>query len=398
MAAQATEYREVNTTVKADDILKHIENGEDIYLQDCRIVGELDVSKINLITIPNPNFKNPDHDLNKSDKEFLLDLALYSQNENYLVIKKNITIKNSIIEDKLNFSNVLFVNSVNFQGTNFNYYPEFRNIVFHGPADFQYSKFNSYADFYGTKFSNKTDFRSTTFNNDTDFNSCFFYDPVNFDYANFNGDAYFMITFFLNSSSFMYTNFKGSVNFVWTIFDAPADFRFTKFNPSAAFTGPATTENITTSAESCEFFTKYFKSEARYEDADNIYYNYRKNNQNEKDWTNPTKWTDILVQLICGYGLRPFNVLYFGGFLILLFSIIYFKGQGISKLSDKTEQKSRVLFWDALYFSISTFTTLGSVDWYPEDKYRKWVTFEGLLGWVMLGIFMATLTNVIIRA
>jgi uncharacterized protein YjbI with pentapeptide repeats len=393
----ASEYREINNEVTAEEVLQHIENGEDINITNCIIVGKLDVSKINLITVHNPNF-NPKQDLNESENEQLLDLIWSSQPENYVVIEKNITIKNSIIEDKLNFSNVLFVNSVNFQGTKFNYFPEFRNIVFHGPADFKDATFNSYADFYGTRFTNETDFGLTTFNNSTDFVGCVFYGPVRFYGADFNDDADFMVTLFLNSSTFEYTNFKGSVNFVWTIFDAPADFRYTKFNQFADFSGPETTENITTSAETCEFFTKYYKSEARYEDADNIYYNYRKERQNEKDLTNPTKWTDILDQLICGYGLRPFNTLYFGGFLILLFSIIYFKGQGICRLSDIREQRSRVLFWDALYFSISTFTTVGSVDWYPENKFRKWVTFEGILGWIMLGIFMATLTNVMIRS
>ena len=32
---QATEYRQVNTEVKAEEILKHIENGEDINLTNC---------------------------------------------------------------------------------------------------------------------------------------------------------------------------------------------------------------------------------------------------------------------------------------------------------------------------------------------------------------------------
>jgi hypothetical protein len=51
-ATQASEYREVNTTVKADDILQHIANGDDIYLTNCRIVGELDASNIKLETVP----------------------------------------------------------------------------------------------------------------------------------------------------------------------------------------------------------------------------------------------------------------------------------------------------------------------------------------------------------
>ena len=37
--AQAIEYRKVNTEVKAEKILKHIESDKDINLINCRIIG-----------------------------------------------------------------------------------------------------------------------------------------------------------------------------------------------------------------------------------------------------------------------------------------------------------------------------------------------------------------------
>jgi len=77
---------------------------------------------------------------------------------------------------------------------------------------------------------------------------------------------------------------------------------------------------------------------------------------------------------------------------------VYWKEPGIYRLLDAIEKKLIVSFWHALYFSTSTFTTLGSGEWYPQDNYRKWVTLEGLLGWIMLGIFMATLANILIRS
>jgi hypothetical protein len=42
----ATEYYKADTEVKAEDILKHIENGDDITLYNCSIVGELNLSKV----------------------------------------------------------------------------------------------------------------------------------------------------------------------------------------------------------------------------------------------------------------------------------------------------------------------------------------------------------------
>ncbi len=76
---------------------------------------------------------------------------------------------------------------------------------------------------------------------------------------------------------------------------------------------------------------------------------------------------------------------------------IYFKESGIYRLSDAVEKKSILSYWDALYFSINTFTRLGSTDWHARDNFRKWVTLEGLIGWIMLAIVISTLMKLFIR-
>ena len=58
---------------------------------------------------------------------------------------------------------------------------------------------------------------------------------------------------------------------------------------------------------------------------------------------------------------------------------------------------NQVSFWYAFYFSLVTFTTVGYGDWYPEDMYRKFVMSEGVLGWLLLALFIVTLANVMIR-
>ncbi len=50
MGVQAQEL----TDVPASDILELIENGEDIYLENVRITGELNLSTIELQKVPNP--------------------------------------------------------------------------------------------------------------------------------------------------------------------------------------------------------------------------------------------------------------------------------------------------------------------------------------------------------
>jgi hypothetical protein len=156
------------------------------------------------------------------------------------------------------------------------------------------------------------------------------------------------------------------------------------------------------------------KNEGRFVDANNIYYDYRNKILVGESWNTYSKLFDFLCFATCGYGLKPLNTLIFGGVIIFLFAGIYrtgpkiylnkrtkmplrFKWQGsiIYRPEDAAKENSTVTYWDALYFSIIRFTNMGSSEW--NTKNRIWAAFEGLLGWIMLGIFMATLTNVMIN-
>jgi uncharacterized protein YjbI with pentapeptide repeats len=416
-AAQATEYREVGTEVKAEDILKQIENGEDINLTDCRIVGELKVSNITLETFP------------KSDSDKLL--------KNVSVIKSNITITNSIFENDLYFSNMLFNNPANFSGATFNDYIDFSGATFNDYVDFSGATFNDYVDFSGATFNDYVDFSGATFNNSAyfywanfhgsaDFMMMNFHGSADFSGANFNSSTSFMMTIFHDSAYFSDVSFNGdtyfslanfisSASFFSSNFNSTAYFIYADFNSSAYFGEPATgSENIITDGKTCEFFMKNFNNQARYTDADNIYYNYRRNFQKDKSFTSFSKWTDILSWITCGYGTKLSYTLIWTVVFIISFAIIY-KSPSISY---KTENKRTLirLFWgkpgiyrkeknneesvsflEALYFSICIFTRLGSEDWKQKDSFRKWVSLESVLGWIIFALVSATLMRLFIR-
>ena len=84
-------------------------NCEDIYLEYCRIVGEVSVSKKKLET-----------DLIK----------------NLSIIKDNLVIKNSTLESKLNLSNVQFNNSADFHYANFYEYANFSGAIINDTSNF----------------------------------------------------------------------------------------------------------------------------------------------------------------------------------------------------------------------------------------------------------------------
>jgi hypothetical protein len=466
-AVQATEYREVNTTVKAVEILKHIKNCEEVNLTDCRISGDLNINEIKLKTVPNSD---------KIESFYTKNCYFcYEHPEKLSVIESNIKIRNSIFENNVSFSNVsfkepvdfsytefndsadfsetIFKNSTNFYGTTFEDTVDFSDTIFknstkfswttfedtvdfsrtkiygdayfmssffHDAADFENMRFEGITGFLASIFDGHTSFQrtvfndsvlfqelsflgtvnfaDTTFNGDTNFNQPQFYSSVDFSNIIFNNRSFFYMTRFENTTNFQSTIFKNSADFSGTIFKNSADFKRTKFGAGISFIGPEPPENIITDGDSCETFMKYYESKTRYEDSDTIYYNYRKASQETKDLKSLSKWSDVLSWISCGYGVRPFRIIYLGGFVVILCAFFYWRGPGIYKSTCVTEKKSIVSFWDALYFSTSTFTTLGSVDWYPRDNFRKLVTLEGLLGWIALGIFMATLTNILIRS
>jgi len=522
--AQASEYREINKEVKAEDILKHIENGDDINLTNCQIVGELNLSKIELKTVPNPRYQElmeyyqSEIDLLKlnGDKESHFGSIMPEKqpkiNKDLKVVESNITIFNSIFEDNFDFSyalfkkplsligvefssnttfsgsyfnrnvyfndgpffsvedfssypNTIFDDTVDFSFATFNgnaYFEDvtfynltkFYNVIFNGTVDFWNANFEGVADFSDTVFNDMVDFIKATFEDATDFSHSTFlgdildvrfteatFKDVDFSWATFNHvefskvmfkDVCFLGTTFGSFANFFDSTFEDTADFTYSTFGSDADFTHSKFKDTVDFSGPETPENITTDGRSCYVFRNYYQKEERYKDADAIYYNYRILSQTQKKWYDISKWTDFLAWIICGYGVRPFNGFLFGTIIIVIFSIIYInpfcldinrskrvpiclfmnisleksnnriipfklslKNPGIVKDCDQIQKATPI---DLFYYSIGTFTFMNQGNWHPRDNFKKWVTLEGVLGWITLGIFMGTLTAVTIRS
>jgi hypothetical protein len=481
VGAQAIEYREV----KADEIVTHIENGEDVNYTKCRIVGELNISKMKLETAPILHSNDFEiHTYTDFDNGCIKQHFVLSElKRNASVIKSNITITNSIFENDLDFSNALFKNpvffyevnfnkSANFSRVNFNYAyfnevnfndsadfsrvnfkdAEFYGVNFNKSADFSWSSFeypvffslsnfndvsyfngvnfnyfayffkanfNKSANFSYANFNKFTDFSWANFNNSVDFSSSSFNDIIYFSDANFNKFADFSGANFNNYTYFYITKFNDATDFSRVNFNKFADFSGANFNNSADFSAPDTSATIITNdVTTCEMFRSYYKSKYRLMDADIVYFNYRNEYRSEKNWYDISKWWDYVYWVTCGYGIKPLYILNCAVFLIIIFAYIYrphktvsvvksknkavsvkvyWKESGIYRLSDAAEKKSILSFWDALYFSIHTFTRLGSTDLCERDDFRKWVTLEGLLGWIILALFLSMFTGYIIK-
>jgi len=126
--------------------------------------------------------------------------------------------------------------------------------------------------------------------------------------------------------------------------------------------------------------------------------------------------------ITCGYGLKPSQPLYFGAIIILFFSCFFYKTQNNlfwdvdERKSDKlnrmilsfsgftqkinkitpTRLKNFIPSWCSFYVSFVTFTTLGTIR-AKNGRDRLAVMIEGLLGWLILTLFIVTLANVMIK-
>jgi hypothetical protein len=337
----------------------------------------------------------------------------------------------STFNNNVNFRFSTFNNSANFERSNFNNYADFWYSTFKTSADFSFSTFNNYVDFTSSTFNNYSFFGYSTFKTSAYFSEVTFNNGVDFTSSTFKTSAYFSDSTFSNDIDFSEVTFGNFADFSGATFDNSAQFSSISLFKIPVFYGvPETSENLLTDGKSCEFFMKSYNNLARYTDADNIYYNFRKNSM-DKESISILKVIDLISYVTCGFGVRPLNTFIFGTTVIFLFSIIYMnpiyihrnrykgipllvslniyfdkssnkkipfklslKNPGIVKENDPIYKASPL---DLFYYSIGIFTFISQGSLYPRDNFKKWVTIEGVIGWVTLGIFMATLTIIMIR-
>ena len=138
-------------------------------------------------------------------------------------------------------------------------------------------------------------------------------------------------------------------------------------------------------------------------DEDECYYQYRTLEQTNKEfgWS---KAIDVLAWLSCGYGVRPGYAVIWSLLTILVFALIFWIGNGIRRSAkplqgpmEKDSVPEKATFRNALFFSTMIFLSQGPIDFLPVGRNRYLVVIEGILGWLMLALFLVTLGKVMIR-
>jgi hypothetical protein len=133
----------------------------------------------------------------------------------------------------LNLSTMNITVPIHFNRTIFQDLVNCKYTIFSEPANFYYSSFNGPAIFEGSNFREPARFRSSNFNEYANFSSSNFSEYANFYYSNFSGPAIFFGSNFTKYANFEKSNFSGDVYFAYSIFGERANFIFCFFNRSS---------------------------------------------------------------------------------------------------------------------------------------------------------------------
>jgi hypothetical protein len=311
-----------------------------------------------------------------------------------------------------------------------------------GRGIFTGSHFLGTASFQGSCFQDDTFFQSAFFQEQALFSQSIFQTKAVFEQAVFAGEAQFSNVSFLEESDFrsikfckeaffLGTQFTGPVNFSGSNFEANLDLANAKIQVmrlfDVVFAGqidlhnadfdrlevrwPTLRHHLAYDGAAYLSLSKNFRNLEWFEDADDCYYHYRRMSQAGKTLVfrekmlikvNWSKLLDGMAWISCGYGVRPRYTVFLSCFLIILFALLFWMGDGIvveplNGGSPCITPQEDLNILDNVYFSAMVFTAKTQVKWYPIGVFRYLATVESVLGWLLLALFLVTLGRTMIR-
>jgi len=313
----------------------------------------------------------------------------------------------STLKNHASYINVDFSGYADFGSLTFEKGAGFRNTNFGNYADFKDAKFGGDAEFWNAKFDKDAKFTSAKFEDDAEFWGAEFLQNAQFDGAVFNKNAFFNDNpllelkgarfegdLILDDAVIHSMNLKNAEFGGGRISLNNSDFNRLKTNWTA-LKGP-----LYYNGQVYLALIKNFKEQEQFEDADDCYYDYR--------YESKDGWLDYVSWISCGFGVRPQYTIFLSAALILLFGIAFWLGEGIqtSPVPDEKDAGKRKVergrrSWEdlgeALFFSLLVFTFQARGDWRASGKFRLIAVVEGVLGIGLIGLFVVTLANIMIR-
>lgn len=412
--------------ISSAEILEKIADGESVDYDGIIVIGDLDLSSIGLrkelkeshllkrfpIIISTIRITN-----SQIDGQLRLERSIFEEDVDFTgtEFKDQVSTAGSRLKGYVSFSESKFAKSADFSGCRFDEYADFGGSTFQEDAYFLETIFNEdinfrgsefcrdayysgsifkrYADFSEISFNRYASFRASQFEGYAYFSESHFSSDASFSAIQFDSDASFMESKFEGDASFRGAQFKGYLSLMRTRFQEIADFSKSQFGKEVYLTEArlnsvklewgSIREQVVCDGATYLLLIKIFKEQEQLKDADDCYYEYRNKSREAKEWSDGSKTLDYLASFTCGYGLRPIRAIYLSLALIAVFAGILVIGNDFS-------------FLDAVYYSALAFISDAQGPGLP-GVYEYIFMMERLLGWLLMALFLVTLSRVMIR-
>jgi hypothetical protein len=296
------------------------------------------------------------------------------------------------------FGDSYFNNSADFMYSKFNNEANFANSDFSGKADFRTSIFNSYANFRRSEFIEIADFRSSSFKSDADFWDSSFSGKANFEKSSFSGKANFVNSYFVDKARFMNSEFKSDADFTDSKFNNDVDFTDSSFSFYFMVTWDNLKDHLIYSDNVYQVLIRTFKSNSLFYEANDCYYIYRDNNKRNI--------IDYLAKYTCGFGVKWDYTIGFAILVWMLFGLLYCMGDHFPKESFAFSAvalfslpRESFPYGDEKYNSVLGNNISWNILFLQTLKcpFRFLFSFERLIGWGLLILFINTLSRVMMH-
>ena len=332
--------------IKADEILAKIEDGKPVEYENIIIYGDLDLHRLDL-------------PLNKNKRK---------------IIKSIIKIEYSTIKGDVFFDHSSFSQLVDFDGTVFTKAANFSDSHFHEDAGFSESQFQGEANFSRAHFGTEANFSRARFN-DADFGRARFEKNLNL------------------SSAKIYTLRLSDAIFAEESGIYLKDFNFNRI----VVRWNSIRDHLPFNGSVYLTLIKNFRNLEQFKDEDNCYYQYRKEKQARTKKIFP-RLVDGLVWLSCGYGVRPSHTVLLSVIIMVIFTVIFWASSALQfSAAVASHHAASISLYDALYFSSMMFLGRNPQNLSIVEGYEYLTVFETLLGWLLMALFLVTLSKVMLR-
>lgn len=344
-----------------------------------------------------------------------------------------------------------FRNKTNFDQSNFGNNAYFDEARFEDNAYFNEAQFEGAAFFSLAEFEREANFPLAYFGMYGDFDEARFKDVTNFYKAQFQGDASFALAEFDKDTNFRETRFNKNLNMSSLKFEKLM-IDWNSISKDLTCNGPVYLALISNfreleqfdDADNCYYQYRKWKQDLSERDpldklidhlawiscgygvrpgytlawciicimlfgflfwlGNGISISTLQINESKSSitWSLSSLWRAVLNT----FSQRPMSLPKFAR--LIKESISRTKVQAESKLNPELIRQALEFLWnrsftmrisliDALYFSSMTFISKSPQQWLPRGKWRYAIMIESILGWLLLALFIVTLTKVMIR-